>query len=86
MTFNEKQQGIIDAGEARQELYGTLSQLRDSLNYAKRIDDAVDDARVKIARQRRRHPVAFLVGVAGAAAVVGAVVWGVSSAVAKRLS
>lgn len=85
MTPNERQQGIADAAKARQELYGTLSQLKDSLNYAQRIDDAVDDARVRIAEQKRRHPVAFLLGVAGAAVVAGAVVWGVATAVTKRL-
>lgn len=85
MTPNEKQQGIADAAKARAELYGTLSQLKDRLNYAQRIDDAVDDARHKIAEQKRQNPVAFVVGVAGAAAVAGAIVWGIASVVAKRL-
>lgn len=85
MTPNERQQGIADAAKARQELYGTLSQLKDSLNYAQRIDDAVEDARLKIVDQKRRHPVAFFVGVAGAAVVVGAVAWGIATAVTKRL-
>ena len=85
MTPNEQQQGISDAARARQELYGTLSLLKDRLNYAQRIDDAVDGARLRIVEQKRRNPAAFVVGVAGAAVVAGAIVWGVVSAVTKRL-
>jgi hypothetical protein len=84
MNLNEKQQGIADAARARQELYGTLSQLKVRLNYAQRVDDAVDEARLKLAEQKRKNPVAFAVGVVGAAAVAGAIVWGVASAVSRR--
>lgn len=85
MTPNDKQQGVAAAQQARVELYSTLSQLKDRLNYAQRIDSAVDDARAKIADQKRKNPVAFVAGVVGAAAVAGAIVWGVASAAAKRL-
>ncbi|WP_053382952.1 DUF3618 domain-containing protein [Leucobacter celer] len=85
MTAHEKQQGVADAAVARAELYDTLSQLKDRLNYAQRVDDAVDEAKLRIAEQKRRNPLGFAAGVAGAAAVAGLVVWGVASAVAKRL-
>lgn len=82
---NERARGIADAEAARAELYDTLSQLKVQLNYAKRIDDAVDDTKHRIAEVKRRKPLAFAAGVAGAAAIVGAVVWGIASAIANRL-
>lgn len=85
MTAHEKQQGVADAAAARAELYDTLSQLKDRLNYAQRVDDAVDEAKLRIAEQKRRNPLGFAAGVAGVAAVAGLVVWGVASAVARRL-
>ncbi len=84
MNLTEKQQGIADAELARAELYTTLSQLKDRLNYAQRVDDAVEDAKVRIAEQKQRNPLAFIAGVAGVAVVTGVAVWGVATAVAKR--
>ncbi|RGE21929.1 DUF3618 domain-containing protein [Leucobacter sp. wl10] len=85
MTSREKQQGVAEAARARAELYDTLSQLKDRLNYAQRIDDAVGDAKERIAEQKRRNPLGFAAGVAAAAAFAGLAVWGVATAVAKRL-
>jgi hypothetical protein len=84
MSPTEKQQGIADAELARAELYSTLSQLKDRLNYAQRVDDAVEDARVRIAEQKQRNPLAFVAGVAGVAVLAGVAVWGVANAVARR--
>lgn len=84
MNATEKQQGIADAELARAELYTTLSQLKDRLNYAQRVDDAVDDAKLRIIEQKQRNPLAFVAGVAGVAVIAGVVVWGVATTVAKR--
>ena len=84
MSSEEKQRGIADAAEARAELYDTLSQLTDRLNYARRVDDAVADAKLRIAEQRRNQPLAFAAGVAGVAVVAGLAVWGIASTVARR--
>lgn len=80
-----KHQGVVDADTARAELYTTLSQLKDSLNYAKRVDDSIDDAKRRITEQKYTNPVAFAAGVAGVATAAGLVVWGVAAAIAKRL-
>lgn len=84
MSSDEKQRGVADAERARTELYATLSQLRDRLNYAKRVDDAVDSAKRRIADEKQRNPLAFAAGVAGVAAAAGVVVWGIATRVAKR--
>ena len=84
MTSDEKQRGIAEAERARAELYDTLGKLKVQLNYAQRIDNAVTDAKLRIADQKRRNPLAFLAGVAGAAAATGLAVWGVASAVARK--
>lgn len=85
MTAEEKQRGIAQAAQARAELYDTLGQLEDRLNYAQRIDDAIADTRRGIARSKREKPLAFAAGAVGAAAAVGLVVWGVATAVMRRL-
>ncbi|MBK0422136.1 hypothetical protein JD292_08615 [Leucobacter sp. CSA2] len=84
MSAIEKAQGIVDAERARAELYDTLGKLKVQLNYAKRVDDALEDTRMKIVATKRRNPAAFFAGVAGVAVVTGLVVWGVAAAVAKR--
>lgn len=84
MNAHEKQQGVVAAAQARAELYDTLAQLKDRLNYAQRVDDAVNDMKHRVAEQKRRNPLAFAIGVAGAAAIVGLGVWTVTSAVIKR--
>ena len=86
MTSEEKERGVVSAELARAELYDTLSQLKDRLNYAKRIDDAVGEAKLRIVAEKRRNPLGFAAGVAGAAVATGLVVWGIASAVAKRFN
>ncbi|MHA3723890.1 DUF3618 domain-containing protein [Leucobacter sp. HY1910] len=85
MNAHEKQQGIADAAKARAELYDTLGQLTHQLNYARRVDEAIDDARRRMAEVKRSRPVVFAASVAGVAAVVGLGVWGVVRAVSKRV-
>ncbi|QZY50974.1 DUF3618 domain-containing protein [Leucobacter tenebrionis] len=84
MNVHEKQRGVAEAAQARAELYETLALLKDRLNYAQRVDDAIDDFKHRAAEQKRRNPLAFAAGVAGAAAIVGLGVWTVTSAVIKR--
>lgn len=84
MNAHEKQQGVVQAAQARAELYDTLAQLKDRLNYAQRVDDAVDDVKHRISEQKRRNPLAFAAGVAGAAVIAGVAVWTVASAVIRR--
>ncbi|MBP1326665.1 hypothetical protein JOF28_001897 [Leucobacter exalbidus] len=85
MNAEQKQRGIADAARARDELYGTLGQLTHQLNYARRIDEAIDEAKIRVGEMKRTRPVAFVAGVACAAAVVGLGVWGVVRAVSKRV-
>ncbi|MBK0417505.1 DUF3618 domain-containing protein [Leucobacter sp. CSA1] len=82
---DEAHRGTAEAALARAELYDTLGQLRDRLNYAQRVDDALDRAKVRVQAARRRNPVGFAAGVVAAAALTGTVVWGVARGVAKRL-
>lgn len=85
MNAHERQHGVQEAARARAELYDTMGQLQDRLNYARRVDMAVADAKVRLRAQQRERPVAFAGGVAGVAALAGLAVWGVVTAVAKRL-
>lgn len=80
----ERVRGLADAQVARAELYDTLGQLRDRLNYAKRIDDATARLGARVEEERRERPLVFAVGVVAVAAVVGGVVWAVAQGVAKR--
>lgn len=83
MNSNEaRQRGVAEAQAARAELYDTLGQLTERLNYAKRIDDATERAAAKLREQRREKPLAFVAGVVAVAGVAGVVVW----AIAKRAS
>lgn len=74
--------GIAEAQVARAELYDTLGQLSDRLNYAKRIDDATERISARIQEERRERPLVFVAGVVVVAATAGAIVW----ALAKRAS
>lgn len=85
MNAEQHQQGVADAAQARAELYDTLGQLTHQLNYARRIDEAVDGAKRRIVETKRTNPLAFAATVAGVAAVVGLGVWGVVRAVSKRV-
>lgn len=84
MNQHEKQQGLADAARARAELYDTLGLLRDRLNYAQRVDDAVARTKLRIAEQRRDNPAGFVAGAAAVAVLAGAAVWGIASAVGRR--
>lgn len=86
MSGYDKARGLARAKEARGELYETLGLLKEQLNYAKRFDRAVDSAKLKIALQKKRNPVAFGIAVSGVAATAGLAVWGVSRAVIEKLS
>jgi hypothetical protein len=85
MSSEETEQGVTDAAAAREELYATLSYLKDRLNYAQRVDNAIDDVQQRIAARKKRNPVAFTMGVAGAAVIAGLAVWGVAASIARRL-
>lgn len=84
MNAHDRQHGIDEAARARAELYQTLGQLQDRLNYARRVDEAVADARIRLSAEQRERPAAFAAGVAGVAAIAGLAVWGVVNAVMKR--
>ena len=83
---SERTMGVTEAEAAREELDSTLAQLRDRLNYAQRVDDAVDDAKLRIAETRRSRPLVFVAGCAGVAVVAGLVVWGVARGISRRIS
>lgn len=85
MNAEQQQQGVVDAAEARAELYDTLGQLTHQLNYARRIDDAIDRAKLRVVEVKQTRPVVFVAAVAATAAVVGLGVWGVVRAVSKRV-
>lgn len=78
-------EGVHEAAVAREELYTTLAQLRDRLNYAQRVDNAVDEAKLRIAETRKSRPAVFLVGCVGVAALTGLVVWGVARGISRRI-
>lgn len=82
---SDRELGVTEAEVAREELYGTLAQLRDRLNYAQRVDDAVDDVKLRIAETRRNRPIAFVVGCAGTAVLAGLSVWGVARAITRKI-
>ncbi|GAA1574651.1 hypothetical protein ACIFOC_02910 [Leucobacter aridicollis] len=77
---DRKQLGIAEADAARAELYDTLGQLSDRLNYAKRIDDATQRVGLRIREERTERPLVFVAGVVAVAATAGVIVW----AIAKR--
>lgn len=76
--------GVEQASRARAELHETLSQLRDRLDYAQRIDDSLDRAKHRIAAEKRDNPVGFAIVAIGVAAVCGLTVWGIARALTKR--
>ncbi|MBL3700068.1 DUF3618 domain-containing protein [Leucobacter luti] len=85
MSAQDRERGVAEAQQAREELYDTLTQLQGRLNYAQRIDDSVADAKRRIAAEKAQNPLRFAAAVAGVAVVAGLVVWGVARAVARRL-
>ena len=84
MSGWDRERGLADAQQAREELYQTLTQLQGRLNYAQRIDDSVANAKRRIVAEKERSPLTFAAGVVGAAAVAGVIVWGIARAVARR--
>ena len=76
---------LEDAQVARVELYRTLAQLSDRLDYAQRFDDAVDRTRSRLQRRQRENPVGFAVLVAGVAVTVGVVAWAGTAQLLKRM-
>lgn len=76
-------EGVRVAQQARAELYDTLGQLRERLDYAQRIDDRLARTRQQIAAARHERPMAFAVGVIGVAVTAGLVVWGAARRVVR---
>jgi hypothetical protein len=83
MTQRQDEQGVLDADRARAELYDTLAQLRDRLDYAQRIDDSVARTKRRLAAEQRENPLVFGAGVVGVALACGVAVWAIASKVAK---
>ncbi len=79
----ERELGIIEASQAREELYDTLGQLRVQLDYAQRIDDGVARAKQRIAAEKRENPLVFGAAVVGAAALCGVAVWAIASKIVR---
>jgi hypothetical protein len=74
----ESKLGVVEADLARAELYDTLGQLRERLDYAKRVDRTIERASRRIAASKRENPAAFASAVVGVAAVCGLAAWGVT--------
>lgn len=77
--------GVDAANAARAELYDTLSQLRDRLDFAQRIDDRVQETSRQLSDLRRRRPLEFAAGAVAVAGVAGLIVWGIARRVARRI-
>jgi len=75
--------GVQKAQSARAELYDTLGQLRERLDYAKRIDNAMERAKQRVSDFGRENPVGFASGVAGVAIAAGLAVWGATRLVLR---
>lgn len=83
MSRTDKQRGIEEAARARAEVYQTLEQLQHKLNFAKRVDEKVDETKMRVAQARAVDPVGFATIVAGIAIVSGLAAWGVATLVAR---
>ncbi len=75
---DDAMQGVAAADQARAELYDTLGQLRDRLDYAQRIDDALDRTKHRIIAEKRDNPLLFAAAVVGVAAAAGVAVWAIT--------
>lgn len=84
MNAERATSGVNEADRARADLYDTLGQLRDRLNYAQRVDDAVDRAKARIVVESRENPLRFAAGAAAVATTVGLAVWGIAKFVTSR--
>lgn len=83
MTEQAQDPGVTQAQRARVELYDTLAQLRDRLDYAQRIDDSVARTKRRIRAEKRENPGVFVAAVAGTALACGLAVWAVTSKVMR---
>lgn len=86
MSRSARAEGIAAAEVARAELYETLGQLRENLNYAKRFDQATDRFVDRVEEERRERPEVFIAGVVAVAATAGVVVWAVARGIVKRFT
>lgn len=86
MSRSARAEGIAAAEVARAELYETLGQLRENLNYAKRFDQATDRFVDRVEEERRERPEVFIAGVVAVATTAGVVVWAVARGIAKRFT
>lgn len=86
MSRSARAEGIAEAEVARAELYETLGQLRENLNYAKRFDQATDRFVDRVEEERRERPEVFIAGVVAVAATAGVVVWAVARGIVKRFT
>ena len=69
--------GIADpVVQARTELKAALAAIEDKANLPRRISKETDRRIAQAKEFKRRHPVAAAVVVVGAAAAIGAAVWG----------
>lgn len=84
MNQQERAAGVAEAQTARAELYDTLSLLTDRLNYAQRIDNAVDRTKARFSRLRSEKPVEAVALVAGAAVTAGVVVWAIAAGLTRK--
>lgn len=82
-SLGDREIGLIEAQQARTELYDTLGQLRVQLDYAQRIDDGIARAKHRIAAEKRENPLVFGAAVVGVAAVCGVAVWALASKVVR---
>jgi len=83
MSGSRTEEGIREADQARAELYDTLGKLRERLDYAQRVDDAMVRAKQRIADEKRANPLGFAIGVAVVAGAVGLTVWGLARGVMR---
>lgn len=84
MTKQDPRAGVSEAALARAELYDTLGKLKDRLNYAQRVDNAVDRAKLRLSEQQREEPVKFVALVSAVAAGAGLAAWGIARVIARR--
>ncbi|MGF3056262.1 hypothetical protein [Microbacterium sp. YY-01] len=76
--------GIIDPVQsARAELKAALAAIEQKANVARRTEEAVTRANVKVRAFAQRKPVTLAVAAVGVAAAVGTTVWGIARLIAR---
>lgn len=83
MNRTDTENGVREADQIREELYDTLAQLRDRLDYAQRVDDAMGRAKERLAEEQKANPAGFAIGVAAVAGIAGLAVWGIARRVIR---